>query len=146
MSRYGDISIQYRYVGLRYVSRPNAIYRDTTLTFVIRESHCFFTEFSVFGRFKIFFWKSLFFSFLIFTIFHVRTCNTNLKNIFLLLNTCCNGPLSGLCSLLTMVMNVQQLQYRKQCLNNLVKHFVVMSYFILKNSSQINRHTIQVNN
>ena len=36
MRRYGDISIQYRYGGSRYVSWPSAIYRDTTLTFVIR--------------------------------------------------------------------------------------------------------------
>ena len=35
MRRYGDISIQYRYGGSRYVSWPSAIYRDTTLTFVI---------------------------------------------------------------------------------------------------------------
>ena len=33
------ISIQYRYDGSRYVSWPSAIYRDTTLTFVIRGSH-----------------------------------------------------------------------------------------------------------
>ena len=39
MRRYGDISIQYRYCGSRYVSWPSAIYRDTTLTFVIRGSH-----------------------------------------------------------------------------------------------------------
>jgi len=41
MRRYGDISIQYRYGGSRYVSWPSAIYRDTTLTliFVIRRSH-----------------------------------------------------------------------------------------------------------
>jgi len=39
MRRYGDISIQYRYGGSRYVSWPSAIYRDTTLTFVIRGSH-----------------------------------------------------------------------------------------------------------
>jgi len=36
MRRYGDISIQYRYDGSRYVSWLRAIYRDTTLTFVIR--------------------------------------------------------------------------------------------------------------
>jgi len=39
MRRYGDISIQYRYGGSRYISWPSAIYRDTTLTFVIRGSH-----------------------------------------------------------------------------------------------------------
>jgi len=39
MRRYGDISIQYRYDGSRYVTWPSAIYRDTTLTFVIRGSH-----------------------------------------------------------------------------------------------------------
>jgi len=39
MRRYGDISIQYRYGGSRYVSWPSAIYRDTTLTFVIKGSH-----------------------------------------------------------------------------------------------------------
>ena len=39
MRRYGDISIQYRYGGSRYVSWPSAIYRDTTLTFVIRGCH-----------------------------------------------------------------------------------------------------------
>ena len=39
MRRYGDISIQYRYGGSRYASWPSAIYRDTTLTFVIRGSH-----------------------------------------------------------------------------------------------------------
>jgi len=38
MRRFGDISIQYRYGGSRYVSWPSAIYRDTTLTFVIRGS------------------------------------------------------------------------------------------------------------
>ena len=36
MRRYGDISIQYRYGGLRYVSWPSAMYRDTTLTFCYR--------------------------------------------------------------------------------------------------------------
>jgi len=39
MRWFGDISIQYRYGGSRYVSWPSAIYRDTTLTFVIRGSH-----------------------------------------------------------------------------------------------------------
>jgi len=36
MRRYGDISIQYRYGGSRYVSWPSAIYLDTTLTFCYR--------------------------------------------------------------------------------------------------------------
>ena len=35
MRRYGDISIQYRYGGSRYVSWPSAIYRDTTLTLIL---------------------------------------------------------------------------------------------------------------
>jgi len=39
MRRYGDLSIQYRYGGSQYVSWPSAIYRDTTLTFVIRVSY-----------------------------------------------------------------------------------------------------------
>jgi len=55
MRRYGDISTQYWYIGPRYVSFPSAIYRDTTLTFVIRRSHCVFTVVSVFNRFKILF-------------------------------------------------------------------------------------------
>jgi len=63
MRRYGDITIQYRYVGPRYVSWPNAVYRDTTLTYIIRGSHCVVTVFSVFNRFKILLLKT--FTFLI---------------------------------------------------------------------------------
>ena len=44
--RYGDISIQYRYGGSRYVSWPSAIYRDTTLTFIKRGSHYVVSSFS----------------------------------------------------------------------------------------------------
>ena len=40
MRRYCGISIQYRYVGPRYVSWPSAIYRDTTLTYVTKGGHC----------------------------------------------------------------------------------------------------------
>ena len=50
MRRYGDISIQYSYVGPRYVTWPSAIYFDTTMTFMIRESHCVVTVFVAFDR------------------------------------------------------------------------------------------------
>ena len=54
MRRYGDISIQYRYGGSRYVSWPSAIYRDTTLTFVIRRSHHVVLYFFVFDEIFVF--------------------------------------------------------------------------------------------
>jgi len=47
MRRYGDISMQNRYVEPRYVSWPSALYRDTTLTYVIRGGHCVVTWFSL---------------------------------------------------------------------------------------------------
>jgi len=46
MRRYGDISIQYRYGGSRYVSWPSAIYRDTTLTLIKKGSHYVVSTFS----------------------------------------------------------------------------------------------------
>jgi len=54
MRQYGDISIQYRNVEPQYISWPSAIYRNTTLTFVIRGSHCVVNVFSVFDRFIVF--------------------------------------------------------------------------------------------
>ena len=53
MRRYGDISIQYRYGGSRYVSWPSAIYRDTTLTFVIRGNHHVVCIFCIWRVFRI---------------------------------------------------------------------------------------------
>jgi len=53
MRRYGDISIQYRYGGSRYVSWPSAIYRDTTLIFVIRGSHHVVSIFCIWRVFRI---------------------------------------------------------------------------------------------
>ena len=46
MRRYGDILIQYRYGGSRYVSWPSAIYRDTSLTFIKSGSHYVVSTFS----------------------------------------------------------------------------------------------------
>ena len=53
MRRYGDISIQYRYGGSRFVSWPSAIYRDTTLTFVMRGSHHVVSIFCIWRVFRI---------------------------------------------------------------------------------------------
>ena len=79
MRRYGDISIQYQYIGPRYVSRPRTIYCDTTLTFIIRGSQCIFTVFSVFDRFKIFLLET--FTFLILNFHYFSFSIVHVANI-----------------------------------------------------------------
>ena len=122
MRGYGDISIQYRYVRhdtYRGPARYIAIRPWHSLSFVVTALLLFFQ----YSTGKNFFLKSLIFWFLVFTIFHVSTFNTN-QFLF------CKMPVIFQSYFLQHVVNPKNLMY------------ILQQYFYIS----WNCHIIHVNN
>ena len=67
-------------------------------------------------------------------------------NTALVENTCWNAPLSGLCSLLTIIINVQRLQYRKKMFKQSSQTFFCLVKFYFEkyqsNKKNLNESTM----